>query len=265
MKITHLIIKHKNEIYLHCLNLSRVYLPWLTNPIPLLPKVTYRKKEFIDLNRSFLIYNEMIRDDETMFDRVKDTKENLTKMQHLNHFYFTPTLIERKTRIFPLCGDKESILLNSNGNLTLKNFLYPLIELIYQDTDKFKEDEEKAKELITILYNSSEKNDINLIPELSSNHTARFDVYKKIWSELRDFIEIQKQNELLLKMDSLWPHFFYDKKPEFELKKNKRLIEVQRDLYGNVIFPINLGALTIHSVGKVIFDRPAYHTDKCKE
>eukprot|EP01080_Neovahlkampfia_damariscottae_P001827 gene1827-969_t len=262
LKVTHLLIQHQNEIYLHSLILSRVFLPWLTNTVPLIPKVTYRIKEFTDLNRDFLIYDEKIRDDETMFDRVTDTKENLTKMQHLDHIYYTPRLIERKTRLFPLCGDKESVLFNSNGTVTLKNFLAPLIDLIFQDTTKFKEDEEKAKEIIVKLYSAAENNDISLIPELSSNHTARFDIYNKVWSELHDFVEVQKQFILRDKMDTLWPHFFYDKKPDVEVKKNKRLVEVQRDLYGNVIFPINLGALTIHSVGKVIYDRPAYHTDK---
>jgi hypothetical protein len=258
-----MLIKHQNEIYLHSLIISRVFLPWLTHSVPFVPKVTYRMKEFSELNRSFFIYGPSVRNDETIFDRIQDTKENLTKMQHSSHIYHTPRLVERKTREFPLCEDKESILFNSTGNVTLKKFLVPLLELIHQDTSLFKEDEKIAKELISNLYNASQRNDVNLLPELASNHTSRFEIYRQLWSELRDFIEIQTQDELLEHMDSLWPHFFYDKKSNNQdVKKNKRLIEVQRDLYGNVMFPINLGALTIHSVGNVVYDRPAYHTDK---
>ncbi len=50
-------------------------------------------------------------------------------------------------------------------------------------------------------------------------------------------------------------------------KKGRKQVEVERDRHGNVVFPIQLGSsLTIHSIGSVIYDRPAYHTDKyiCK-
>jgi hypothetical protein len=131
------------------------------------------------------------------------------------------------------------------------------------------------------LYQCAQKNDTKLLPELGQKHTERWETYRKVWGELRIFIITLAHNSILSIMDKLWPQFFFDNTTSdksqgiflfsslislVETRRNKRLVDVQRDRHGNVIFPIPLGALTIHDLGKVVYDRPAYHTDKyiCK-
>lgn len=45
-------------------------------------------------------------------------------------------------------------------------------------------------------------------------------------------------------------------------KNSKKLIDVAKDEHGNIIFPIKLGPITVLSLGTIVWDRPAYHTDR---
>jgi hypothetical protein len=100
-----------------------------------------------------------------------------------------------------------------------------------------------------------------------ANHTQRWGVYRKLWGELRSVVITMNFQRVVAIMDKLWPNYFSDQKDKGDdSKKGRKAVEVERDRFGNVIYPIQLGSLTIHSVGHVVYDRPAYHTDKyiCK-
>lgn len=250
-----MILTHGDHIYIHVLTLPKF-------PLQIVPqnqlKLLYRETEFTKLINEHLIYGPNFINHEKIFE--KQTEYTEIKMQHNSHVYEVPNIIERKTRMFPVCHDKDSIIFNSQLNYNIKNILQPMIDTILLDniTDI---EYEKMKITINNLYNSSQKNDISLIPEVT-NHTQRFEIYRKCWREMKQFFSLFNQNNLLELMDNLWPQFFFDKKEEMSESKRKKFVEIQRDKNGAPIFPIHLGALTIHEVGKVVWDRPAFHTDK---
>lgn len=256
-----MLFQHGDSVYLHVLQLTRVYTPWLTVPKPFKSAVPYRVHDFLHVIRSHFVYSSNVE----LSDAAMPNEEHLTIMKHNGFIYHTPASIERHTRLFPLCQDPDAVLFNHEvGGALVKHFQY-LVDAALRNEMIPDEDSEYAKNLLEELYNSIQSNDTKWFPELASNHTQRWELYRKLWSELRVLFITMNHHSLVEVMDRLWPQFFYEGSSENAKnadRKNKRMIEVQRDRHGNVLFPIHLSALMIQNLGKVIWDRPAYHTDK---
>ena len=52
------------------------------------------------------------------------------------------------------------------------------------------------------------------------------------------------------------------KKRKRNVDKVKKYQEIPRDEQGNLILPCSLGVVTLEALGTVVFDRPAYHTER---
>jgi hypothetical protein len=295
IEVTHLLLQHGSDVYLHVLHPSRMFYPWLTIPRASnheenglhSSKPPYRLLEFEEAVRNNMLRsnvptNAVIAHHEQRGtlqsitnDEVAITSETrgqiFTLMRHNGFYYEMPTSIERYTRMFPLCADEESILFSNTNHIMYPTLYDKIIHPLWEYAVKklpqelTPDDIKEVTAILTKFYQAAQKNETTLIPEIQ-DHTKRFIAYKNLWSEIRKLLIAQKHSdELLVIMDKKWPQFFFDKGEPVknqDQRKTKRLVEVQRDRYGEVIFPISLGALTIHSIGQVVYDRPNYHTDK---
>lgn len=208
-------------------------------------------------------------------------EHNLSFMRHNRFIYPTPTSIERHTRLFPLVKDPMSVLYMGSMSEALSLEICPLLNLLMKEhLEDF--EEQRAKGILTSLRRYISRNDPKLFPELEENHSARHQSYHALWSEVRILVITMEHTPLLETMDRLWPQFFFDRRGSGSgsaslgapstsgtvgasadsVRRQKKVLEVQRDRHGNVVFPLQLGGITIHSLGKVIWDRPAYHTEK---
>lgn len=102
-QVTHLMLQHGNDVYLHVLSLNRSFTPWLTMPRMEEDETEYRICEFGNLARQHILRV-------PTNSNVEDTSSYFTLMKHAQFIYNVPTAIERQTRIFPICVEKDSIL-----------------------------------------------------------------------------------------------------------------------------------------------------------
>lgn len=299
IEVTHLMLQHGSDVYLHVLHPSKMFLPWLTLPrtIDEDREKLYRVAEFEELIKLQMLRSNVPTihamltnsqqkpngknevgsnsSDLTLATTSDDIRSKVySLMKHNGFIYEVPAPIERFTRFFPLCVDEESMVF-CNGNqishpTLYEQIIHPLWEFAVKKAPEqlSENDLREVQTIIAKLFQAAQKNDTSLMPEIQ-DHTRRYQSYRKLWSEIRMFMITLSQNDhILALMDKKWPQFFFDKtsidtnKNQDQPRRNKRMVEVQRDRYGNVIFPIPLGALTIHSLGKVVYDRPNYHTDK---
>ncbi|EFC48931.1 predicted protein [Naegleria gruberi] len=270
---THLILQHGHDVYLHVLHLNKVFQPYTDIIQNEENNLRYRTHEFIDIVNNHLLRVNVKRDLAREGTTIQETeKESLiTLMKHNNCVYSVPSSIERGTRYFPLAADDSSVLFCENAReiyaTLFSKIITPLMDILLRKAPEYVNDQDKiyVEKLLESLFEFSRGNDEQLIPELKNDHTKRWNSYRKIWGELRAFFLTIGYKEFTAVMDRLWPQFLYDKQQQGDDstgRRAKRVVEVQRDRYGAVIFPIPLGALTVLSLGKVIYDRPNYHTDK---
>ncbi|KAL9657275.1 hypothetical protein ABK040_011495 [Willaertia magna] len=293
---THLILQHGQDVYLHVLHLNKVFQPYSVSLSDETTNVKYKINEFMDIVNKHLLRinvkknttlaiedvtngnttttnNNNTGTNNSSVVNVKQQENQMYSLMKHNHFiYRVPSSIERYTRVFSLTVDESSILFNESAKEnypTLFNqILNPLLRIILNRSQEQLTEQEQLDidKLFTALYQCAKNNDEHIFPELRNDHTKRWNTYRKLWSELRSFVTSMSYKEFGLNiMERLWPQFYYDKnqnETDSSTKRSKRTIEVQRDRYGNIVFPIQLGALTVLALGKVVFDRPAFHTEK---
>ncbi|KAF0972937.1 hypothetical protein FDP41_008789 [Naegleria fowleri] len=267
---THLILQHGQDVYLHVLHLNKVFQPYVSISQSEENTTKYRVNEFVDVINIHLVRINVKRDTEKNSRTTEDSEHAL--MKHNNFIYNTPSSIERSTRFFPLTADETSILTFENAKevypTLFSKIITPLMNsLLRKSPENFTElDRNDLEKMLTKFYEHCKMNDELLFPELKNDHTKRWNAYRKVWGELRMLLlSLGFKESGLAVMDRLWPQFFFDKAQgdsDTTGRRAKRVVEVQRDRYGNIIFPIPLGALTVLSLGKVVYDRPTFHTDK---
>ncbi|KAG2374521.1 hypothetical protein C9374_010805 [Naegleria lovaniensis] len=267
---THLILQHGQDVYLHVLHLNKVFQPYVSISQSEENNLKYRVNEFVDVINNHLVRINVKRDTEKDSSRTEDPEHSL--MKHNNFIYNTPSSIERSTRFFPLTADETSILTFENAKevypTLFSKIITPLMNSVLRKSpENFTElDKNDLEKMLTKFYEHCKMNDESLFPELKNDHTKRWNSYRKAWGELRMFLlSLGFKESGLAVMDRLWPQFFFDKAQgdsDNTGRRAKRVVEVQRDRYGNIVFPIPLGALTVLALGKVVYDRPTFHTDK---
>ncbi|KAL0481359.1 hypothetical protein AKO1_012723 [Acrasis kona] len=292
--VTHMMLQHGDDVYLHVLNLDRSTTPHLSREVnPSLStdesKPEYSKSEFLELMHK---YYTRVSESSSMIDQSalamlqdEDASNGVNPVHHAREWcymkiaqyvYQVPSRIERATRAIPLCNESDSVLFCKDSKHqypTLHNrVLLPLFTLLQSTPlhESMPELEHKAAtSLIHKIYASYNKNDTGLINV--NNHTQRWAIYRKLWGQVRQLLTIMSQNRLVAEMDKMWPNYFADttttstnsSNHKNDEKKSKKNVQVERNQHGQVILPIQLGAsLTIHQLGQVVYDRPNYHTDK---
>jgi hypothetical protein len=103
--VTHLMLQHGDDVYLHVLHLSRTFTPWLTMPRLDEEENDYRMTEFAQLAKKSLI-----RAPSSSEISKEDGGQYTCLMNHMNFVYNTSTAIERQTRVFPICAEADSVL-----------------------------------------------------------------------------------------------------------------------------------------------------------
>lgn len=72
-------------------------------------------------------------------------------------------------------------------------------------------------------------------------------------------------NKTKSKVNKNWFHIIISDskgKPKKPSKTTRKVVQlIPLDVHGRPIFPISLGDLTVYSLGDVVADRPAYHTE----
>lgn len=87
---------------------------------------------------------------------------------------------------------------------------------------------------------------------LNSGETSKFNLFKKLPHLL--FLFTKYKN----------PFYFLDSKPKKKghAKTTRKIVQpIPLDVNGRPLFPISLGDLTVYSLGEVVSDRIAYHTE----
>jgi hypothetical protein len=111
-QVTHLMLQHGDDVYLHVLHLNRNFTPWLTMPRLDDEANEYRMQEYIQLAR-----RNMLRAPINNEHSDEDATRHISLMKQSQFIFNAPTVIERQTRVFPIWADKDSILFSHDFQL----------------------------------------------------------------------------------------------------------------------------------------------------
>lgn len=117
-QVTHLMLQHGDDVYLHVLHLNRSFTPWLT-----IPRLEDEEGEYRMLELSQIARRNMLKapSQETA---EEDISPYMSLLKHMNFIYNTPTSVERYTKVFPIFTEADSVIFSHTSQQQ-----YPMLHL----------------------------------------------------------------------------------------------------------------------------------------
>eukprot|EP01119_Soliformovum_irregulare_P026198 TRINITY_DN9940_c0_g1_i1.p1 TRINITY_DN9940_c0_g1~~TRINITY_DN9940_c0_g1_i1.p1 ORF type:complete len:507 (+),score=132.70 TRINITY_DN9940_c0_g1_i1:268-1788(+) len=194
LPISHMLLAHGGDLYLHCLRTFNFNLADFNVASYSLPTNEYRISDFKTLMDSNIL---------------RIPRGAGIPKSNLKGGIVATDQLEKQTRYFPYL-ERETMLSSSNQTKDLQVLLNPVKEFFSQS--KHDQDHiETCRALVTRLSQSCASNEVRMFKTLADKPQQRMEAYEKLWSELQIWARMfadpdsSDHQQMISLIERLWP------------------------------------------------------------